>query len=106
MIIAYIPCGSEEEAEKISEALVKEKLIACANIYQSKSIYEWQGELKREGEWTIFAKTLPEKFEKIEKRVKELHSYELPCIIAMPIQEGNKTYLDWVKKTVIWIGKS
>ena len=94
MLIVYIPCNSEEEAEKISEALVANKLIACANIHKSKSIYEWGSKLEKNDEWVIFAKTFKEKLPKIEEKVKELHSYDIPCIISIPV-DANAEYLNW-----------
>ena len=97
MQIVYIPCSSEQEAEKISEILVKERLAACANIIKSKSIYEWENNLNKTDEWIILAKTLPEKFREIEEKVKEIHSYDLPCIIGIPIVDFNEEYLAWVK---------
>ena len=100
LVIAYIPCGSEEEAQKIGKSLVKEKLAACANIIRSNSIYEWVGEMKSEGEWIVLAKTIPKKFAEIKKKVKSMHSYELPCIIGIPVVDVNEPYLDWVEEQV------
>jgi periplasmic divalent cation tolerance protein len=99
LAIAYIPCGSKEEARRISTALVKEKLAACANIFESSSIYEWKGKLKKTREWVILAKTLDSKFKKLQARVETLHSYEIPCIIKLPA-DANKAYLEWVEKQV------
>jgi periplasmic divalent cation tolerance protein len=98
VILAYIPCGSEEEAEKIAVELVGKKLIACANIIQSRSIYEWDNKLEKTNEWLILAKTTKGRFVQVRERVKELHSYELPCIIGLPVEYGNKDYIDWVEK--------
>jgi periplasmic divalent cation tolerance protein len=100
MLIIYVPCGSEEEAEKISESLLDDRLIACANIYQSKSLYRWKGKLERSDEWIVFAKSSPEKFDEIERRVKSLHSYELPCIIGIPIQQSSGEYAKWVENSL------
>lgn len=98
LVIAYIPCGSKAEAKKIAEALVKEKLAACANIVASDSIFEWKGKLEKTKEWIVLAKTLPEKFDKLKKRVEKLHPYETPCIAAIPIVDINEGYFNWVKK--------
>lgn len=102
LIIAYIPCGSEAEAERIAETLVRGKLIACANIIKSRSVYEWGGKLEKTNEWVILAKTLPEIFEKLRKRVEELHSYNPPCILAIPVTDVNEDYYEWVKDQVKW----
>jgi periplasmic divalent cation tolerance protein len=102
LIIAYIPCSSEAEAKRIAETLVRGKLIACANIIRSWSVYEWNEKLEKTGEWIILAKTLPEIFEKLKKRVEELHSYKPPCILAIPVTDVNEEYLEWVKDQVKW----
>lgn len=100
LIIAYIPCGSEAEASKIAEALVRERLTACANIVKSESLYEWGGKMEKTDEWIVLAKTLPEIFEKVKKRVEKLHSYDPPCILAIPVVDVNDDYYDWVKGQV------
>jgi len=100
LIIAYIPCGSEAEAAKIAETLIRGKLIACANIIKSRSVYEWNGKLEKTDEWIILAKTLPEVFEKLKKRVEELHSSNPPCILAIPVTDANEDYLRWVEDSV------
>lgn len=97
LTLAYIPCKNKAEAQKISETLVKEKLIACANIVKSQSIFNWEGKLENGDEWIILAKTMPEKFKELEPIVKELHSYEIPCILGIPVDE-NSEYLDWAKE--------
>ena len=100
LIIAYVPCGSEKEAEKISKVLVEEKLAACANIIESDSIFEWKKKPKRAKEWVILAKTVPEKFERLKARVERIHTYETPCILAIPVVDANDKYADWVRKQV------
>jgi len=97
LVIAYIPCGSEKEAEKIAEILIKEKLAACCNITKIKSVYKWKGKLEKVDEWLILAKTIPEKFEKLKKRVEKVHSYEIPCIAAVPLVDVNEKYLAWAE---------
>ncbi len=100
LVIAYIPCGSEEEARRIGKKLVSEKLAACANIVKSHSIYAWEDELKEGREWIVLAKTLPGKFKKLQKRVEKLHSYEIPCIIGLPVGDANPAYATWVEEQV------
>jgi len=100
LVIAYIPCGSKAEAEKIGEALVKERLAACVNIHESFSICEWEGRTEKSKEFVIIAKTLDRRFGKLKKRVEEMHSYETPCILKIPAAEANDSYLNWVKKQV------
>ena len=100
LIIAYIPCSSKAEAEKIGEALVRERLAACVNIHESSSICEWKGKTEKAKEFIIIAKTLDRRFGKLKKRVEEMHSYETPCILKIPTAESNDGYFNWVKKQV------
>ncbi len=94
----YITTASKEEAEKISHSIVEKGLAACANIFpEVKSIFKWHGKTEYSAESVIIAKTAAEKYAALEARVKELHSYECPCIVAWPIAEGNKEYLKWIK---------
>jgi periplasmic divalent cation tolerance protein len=99
MLILYVPCGSEKEARDIGKILVEERLVACVNIVKSESVYMWEDVLKEEPEWIILAKTLEEKADDAENRVRELHSYDLPCIIRLNA-EANGDYLDWVKESI------
>jgi periplasmic divalent cation tolerance protein len=97
--IVYITCGKREEAEKIAQILVKEKLVACVNIHEITSIFEWKEKMEKCTEYAMICKTAEENFKKIEKRVRELHSYELPCIIFWRIDGGNRDFLDWIKES-------
>jgi len=90
MILLYITSSSKEEAEKISNNLLDEKLIACANIIESKSVFNWKGKRENSKEFIIFAKTSEEKSSDAEKRIKELHSYEVPCIIRVLVSANNE----------------
>ena len=100
-IVILITCASSEEAEKITETLVSEKLIACGNIISGvQSIFFWQGKVSKEKEALIIAKSVKDKFSSIVARVKTLHSYTLPEIIALPLVEGSPEYLSWTKETV------
>ena len=89
--------GSEEQATSIANALVGERLAACVNIVSPiKSIYRWEGEVQTDTEHLMIIKTRANLVAKLEARVKELHSYEVPEVIAVPIVVGAKSYLDWV----------
>ena len=95
----FVTASSLDEARKISRILVEERLVACCNIVQPvESIFKWQGKLNIENEVLMIFKTREEQFDTAEKRIKQLHSYEVPEIIAMPITHGSKSYLDWVAK--------
>ena len=99
-ITTYITCGSKKEAEKIAEALVTEKLAACVNYFPINSVYIWKEKLEKDSEYALLCKTKKENFDKIKKRVSELHSYEVPAILALEIIDGNKEFLDWIDNSV------
>ena len=93
----YITTASRDEAEKIARAVVEENLAACANVFpEIKSIYRWQGKIEQSNECALIVKTSSGKFDALQKRVTELHSYECPCIVAWPIVAGNPAYLKWL----------
>ncbi len=95
--VVFVTAGSEEQAESIARALVGERLAACANIVSPiKSIYRWKDEVETDIEHLLIIKTRAKLVAKVAARVKELHSYEVPEIIAVPIIVGAKSYLDWV----------
>lgn len=94
----YITAPNKEEAERIGKLLVEERLAACVNIYpEIQSVYWWQGKLETERESVIVAKTKDELVEAIINRVKELHPYECPCIVAFKVEGGFKPFLDWIQ---------
>ncbi|MDD3371469.1 MAG: divalent-cation tolerance protein CutA [Alphaproteobacteria bacterium] len=100
-ILVYMLAASEGEAEKIAEALVAESLAACVNLFGGvRSIYKWQGKTERAQECAMIAKTTASNFEALRKRVVELHSYECPCIVALPVEAGHEPYLDWLRGSV------
>ncbi|MEI9479002.1 MAG: divalent-cation tolerance protein CutA [Deltaproteobacteria bacterium] len=98
-IVVFVTCGSEEEALKIARTLVEENLAACANMVSPlRSIYRWDGKIWDEKEWLLIIKTQQSTFEDLAKRVKALHSYSVPEIIALPIVEGSPAYLNWIEE--------
>ena len=98
-IIVLITAASEDEAAKIGRTLVDEKLAACANIIPGiRSIYTWKGETCDDTECLMVVKTVAANFDALERRVRELHSYEVPEVIAIPIIKGSAPYLDWVEE--------
>ncbi|NJK66868.1 MAG: divalent-cation tolerance protein CutA [Richelia sp. CSU_2_1] len=94
--VVLVTAGSEAEAEKIARSLVENKLAACASLSPIRSIYSWQGEIRSDSEWQLVIKTDLAKFEDLKTKIQELHSYEVPEIIAIPIVAGSKAYLDWM----------
>jgi periplasmic divalent cation tolerance protein len=93
--------GSEEEAERISSALVERRLAACVQVVGPiVSRYRWQGKIEVDQEWQCLAKTEAERYAEVEAAIRELHSYEQPEIIATPIVAGSSGYLDWISESV------
>jgi periplasmic divalent cation tolerance protein len=93
--IVYITTGSKTEAETIARTIVEERLAACANIHPITSIYTWKEQIENEEEYAVTFKTTTQAIEPLKKRIKELHSYELPCIIHWNIS-GTQEYLSWI----------
>ncbi len=96
-VVVFITASSREEAAKLAEALVAEKLAACVNRVDGvSSVYWWEGKVEHAVESLLIAKTRGDLVEKLAARVKELHSYTVPEVIALPILSGNPDYLKWI----------
>ncbi len=97
-LIVIMTAPNKEEAEKIVRTVLEERLIACGNILDSvSSLFWWQGKIEEEKEVLVLMKSHENLFKKLSKRVTELHSYDVPEILALPIVEGSQSYLDWMK---------
>ena len=93
----YVTASSRHEALSIGRAVVGERLAACANILDGMtSIYWWERSLQEEGEASLILKTRSDLIDRLTARIRELHSYACPCVVAMPISAGNPGYLDWI----------
>ncbi|MCQ8892253.1 MAG: divalent-cation tolerance protein CutA [Candidatus Methanosuratincola sp.] len=100
-IVSIITVGDLKQAEEIARRLVGERLAACVNILPSmRSVYRWKDRVEESTEFILLVKTEQRVFEKMKRRVLELHSYELPEIIALDISEGLEGYLDWISSNV------
>ena len=98
-LIVFITASGEDEAAKISRALVEARLAGCVNIIKNiRSIYSWEGKIEDEAEVIMIAKTQKHLFYSLMKKVKALHSYKVPEIIAMPIVDGSEDYLEWLRQ--------
>ncbi|MDA8169744.1 MAG: divalent-cation tolerance protein CutA [Nitrospiraceae bacterium] len=96
-IVVLVAASSEDEGAAIAKVLVSETLAGCVNIVKGvRSIYSWQGRVEDEQEVLLIAKTRRELFEKLAEKVRELHSYEVPEIISVPVEEGSEAYLNWL----------
>ncbi len=96
-ISVYIVAADSDEANRIAEALVGERLAACVNILGTvRSVYRWQGQVERGDELALIAKTNANLFDSLSARVRALHSYDTPAIVGWPIVAGDAAYLDWI----------
>lgn len=96
-VVVFITASSKKEAEAIAAALIKERLAACVNIIAGvNSLFRWQGKVDRAKEALLIVKTKKTLMHKLIRKVKSLHSYEVPEIIALPVISGDRKYLDWV----------
>jgi periplasmic divalent cation tolerance protein len=98
-LIAYITAKDAEEARKMGEIVVKQKLAACANIIQPvESIYWWKGRIEKGKEAVLLLKTKSSLADRLVSAVKELHSYDVPCIDLIAVADGNHDYFKWLEE--------
>ena len=99
--LVYVTTADSDEAIRIAETVVTERLAACANILNGiTSIFHWDGKLCRETEAVLILKTTEEKTNALTARIKKLHSYECPCIAVLPIEGGSPEFLNWIERGV------
>ena len=97
-IVVLVTVGSEQEAETIATALLEERLAACVNVTSPvRSLYRWEGRIADDREWQLIIKTQARLFETLAARVRALHSYDVPEIIALPVLAGTTDYVDWIQ---------
>ncbi|MCB0525509.1 MAG: divalent-cation tolerance protein CutA [Lewinellaceae bacterium] len=94
-LVFYVTFPNESAARQISDQLIELKLIACANIFPIQSVYWWENEIVSEGEWVAILKTRLLLEAQVEKKIEELHSYEVPCILRYQVR-ANKAYCQWI----------
>jgi len=100
-IFVLMTTATREEAEKIARSLLNQKLIACANIVGPvSSLFWWKEKISQENEFLVLMKTSAELFEKLATTIKQMHSYEVPEIIAIPIAKGEQTYMKWLSSSL------
>lgn len=98
--VILVTAASQARAKNIAAALVEAKLAACVAITPIESIYTWEGKVNTDSEWQLTIKTRSSLFSLVSVKVKSLHSYEVPEIIALPIIAGSQSYLDWIAANV------
>jgi periplasmic divalent cation tolerance protein len=100
-LIVLVTVPNAETADKLAEALVGERLAACVNIVDGvRSIYRWQGAVERDDELLCIVKSTRGAFERLRARIVELHPYDVPEVIALPIEHGHAPYLAWLTGSV------
>ena len=97
IVLLYVPCGSEDEALRICRALLEERLVACGNIHQTRSVYRWKGEVADEQEYVLICKTTRDRALAASRQARALHSYEVPCVLRIEPAEANYEYAAWVR---------
>ncbi len=100
-VVVFITAGTGEEARKVGRVLIEHRAAACVNIASNiTSIFRWQGKLETDQENLLIVKTRASKVKEIVRLVKEIHSYEVPEVIALPVIGGNREYLEWIGEEV------
>ena len=97
MILVYVVCKNKEEANNIGKLLVKKKLAACANTFPINSFYNWDNKFVEDNEFVLLLKTVSDNYERLEKEIKDIHSYDIPAIIKINV-EANNAYETWIKE--------
>ena len=96
-LVVVTTVGTEEEANRLARELVARRHSCCVNILPiQRSVYRWQGEINEDSEFMLLVKTLEEEYEKVEAAIQELHSYELPEILAFNVRRGEEGFLHWI----------
>jgi periplasmic divalent cation tolerance protein len=99
--IVLTTAGSQQEAQKIAEALVEQRLAACVNIISGMhSVYRWQDKVEQADEWLLLIKTTESASAPVRDAITKLHSYEVPECIVLSIEDGTPAYLDWIGDSV------
>lgn len=93
----YVTASDRDEAVRIGRALVEDRLAACANVIDgARSLYRWEGEVRDDSEAVLILKSRAELMDALASRIREMHSYDVPCIVSWPILDGNAEYLSWL----------
>ena len=98
-IVVLTACDSEDKAAELAHALVQKKVAACVNILPgARSIYHWQGKLEDAPEWVLLIKSRRDLFPQLREAIAQMHSYEVPEVIALPVVDGSEAYLAWLDR--------
>jgi periplasmic divalent cation tolerance protein len=100
-VVVVTTVGDEEQALVIARGLVAQRLAACVNVVPGiRSVYRWQGKICQDGEYLLLVKTLAEEYEAVARAIRELHSYELPEILAFPVDQGDERFFAWIRDSL------
>jgi periplasmic divalent cation tolerance protein len=97
LVAVLTTVGSRDDARRIAAALVRRRLAACAQISEIESVYRWQGQVQQDSEFRLLIKTTAARYAEVEAVIRELHAYELPQIVALPIDQAYAPYAEWVR---------
>ena len=99
--LIYVTVKNEKEGIDISKLVIEKKLAACANLFPKiHSIFQWKNNIEIENEAVLIFKTTEKKYKDLEKFILNTHTYETPCILKLKIEKGQKTFMDWIEKSV------
>lgn len=100
-VLVLTTIGGGQEAARLAKTLVEKRLVACVNdVGPVRSFFEWQGKLEEDSEHLLLMKTRADRYEELETVLRELHPYDVPEVVAIPIERGSKDYLSWVDENV------
>ncbi len=100
--LVYVTAGSAEEAGRIAASLVEARLVACANVLPGvRSVYWWEGAVQQDDEVVLVCKTRSALVHRVTEAILGMHSYDCPCVVALPIEGGNPAFLDWIRTETV-----
>jgi periplasmic divalent cation tolerance protein len=100
--VVFVTCANKAEAKKVARAVVEQRLAACVNIATApvESIYRWKEKVETAREYLLIMKSIEKCLPELQRAVKDIHSYDVPEFIVLPVESGSKDYLDWVSEGV------
>ncbi|MFC1841837.1 divalent-cation tolerance protein CutA [Candidatus Dependentiae bacterium] len=99
MVLIYVTNPSKEKALEVAKHLLDKRLVACTNVISATSMYWWEGALENENEFILIAKTVEENFDSVRHEILEIHDYQIPCIIKIPVI-ANQQYVQWLRSEI------
>ena len=101
-IVVFTTCNSQEQGAQLARHLIEHQLAACVNILTgARSFYRWKGEIEQASEVVLIIKSRRDVFEKLREAIAQLHSYEIPEVIAVPVVDGSDAYLAWLDRELV-----